>query len=469
MKARPHAFCHFAFFIACVSFFIPPAQAQEWTLSTADFRTEAVGLRAIDDKGVHVMWQGHARLIPPDQFVQVDRSGTAAVERTPKFMLTLVGAGGGDHVGGEPVKIEDDRLTWRNASVGEIVIPLAQVAAIAKPDQAIDPSARRTDDAVLLANGDRVTGVLTGISADRVQVKSASAGADDPPTSVPLDSVLSIHLASTTAPTTTTAAAAPNRGAADAKKQTYRVRLDDGSSLVVSSLTLAEEKLLVKIGGDGGGGEARPLAVSAVAGIEQVNGPVSWLTSRTPSEDVQVPFIASAAAGALWRTRVDTDVTGAPLLVAGRAFKRGIGVHSYSRLVYPLDGSYKAFRTRYGINDSLTRADVTVRILAGGKVVHEAKNVGPGELSPVVVVELPSSARTLTLEVDYGEGIDVEDRLSWLEPALLREMPKPEPPPPAAPTTQTRPATQPASTQPASRPVSTQPAAAAAAAPAAGK
>jgi hypothetical protein len=428
--------------------------AQEWTLSTADFRTEVVGLRGIDEKGVHVMWQGHARLIPPDEFVQVDRAAVTAVERTPKFMLTLAG---GDHVGGEPVKIEDDRLTWRNASVGEIVIPLTQVAAIAKPNQAVDTSAKRTEDAVLLANGDRVTGVLTGISTDRVQIKSAGAGADDPPTLVPLDSVVSVQLAST----------APANASPDAKGQAYRVRLDDGSSLVVSALKLAEDKLLVKFGGST---DERPITVSAVAGIEQVNGPVAWLTSRTPSEDVQVPFIASAAAGAgpLWRTRIDTDVAGAPLLVAGRTFKRGIGVHSYSRLVYPLDGSYKAFRTRYGINDSLTRADVTVRVLAGDKVVHEAKNVRPGVLSPVVVAELPPAAKTLTLEVDYGDALDVEDRLNWLEPALLREMPKPEPPPPPAPaTTQAHPATKPASsTQPATRPaVSTQPATA----PAVGK
>jgi hypothetical protein len=450
MKARMPASFGFAFFIACFAFCIPSAHAQEWTLSTADFRTEVVGLRAIDEKGVHVMWQGHARLIPPDQFVQVDRAVTA-VEHTPKFMLTLTG---GDQVGGEPVKIENDRLTWRNASVGEIVIPLSQVAAIAKPNQVIDTSAKRTEDAVLLGNGDRVTGVLTGISADHVQIKSAAAGPDDPPTSVPLNSIVSVQLAST----------APAGKPGDVKgQQAYRVRLDDGSSLVVSSLTLADDKLLVKIGGDGN--EARPITVSAVAGIEQVNGPVSWLTSRTPSEDSQVPFIASAAgAAAVWRTRIDTDVAGAPLVVAGHTFKRGIGVHSYSRLVYPLDGSYKAFRTRYGINDSMTRGDVTVRVLAGDKVVHEAKNVRAGVLSPVVVAELPSSAKTLTLEVDYGDGIDVEDRLNWLEPALLREMPKPEPPPPAPATTQAHPATKPASTQPATKPaVSTQPAAAASA------
>jgi hypothetical protein len=83
--------------------------------------------------------------------------------------------------------------------------------------------------------------------------------------------------------------------------------------------------------------------------------------------------------------------------------------------------------------------------------------VRAGVVSPVVLVELPASAKTLILEVDYGDALDVEDRLNWLEPALLREMPKPEPPP--APTA-TAPATKPVSTQPTSKPTaaSTRPA-----------
>jgi hypothetical protein len=151
---------------------------------------------------------------------------------------------------------------------------------------------------------------------------------------------------------------------------------------------------------------------------------------------VQVPFVGGSADQPTWPTRTDADVAGQPFVVGGRTFQRGIGVHSYSRLAYPLDGTFKAFRTRYGINDSLARADVTVRIKLGERVVHEAKNVRPGAASPVVVVDLPPDAKELVLEVDYGEGIDVEDRLNWLEPALLRETPKAEP--------ATGPATQPA-------------------------
>jgi hypothetical protein len=44
------------------------------------------------------------------------------------------------------------------------------------------------------------------------------------------------------------------------------------------------------------------------------------------------------------------------------------------------------------------------------------------------VVDLPADAKELVLEVDFGQGIDVEDRLNWFEPALLREKPKPEQP-----------------------------------------
>ena len=40
-------------------------------------------------------------------------------------------------------------------------------------------------------------------------------------------------------------------------------------------------------------GSKRPIGVDAVVGIEQVNGPVSWISSRTPSENVHTPFLGT--------------------------------------------------------------------------------------------------------------------------------------------------------------------------------
>jgi hypothetical protein len=413
----------FAFFILAAFFMLAAAHAQEWTLSTADFRTEQVALQSIDQQGVHVVAAGQSkpRVIAAEAFVQLDR-GVMSLERPAKFMLHLIT---GDRVGGEPVKVENDRITWRNATVGELTIPLTQLAALTKPDQSVDLAAKRSEDSVQLVNGDAIRGIVVSISGDQAQIKP---GGSDEPAAISLNNIVSIQFAATgAAPHPATGKSAVDR--------TYRVRLDDGSSLVGTSLTLMGEKLNLAIGS----AEARPLPLASVVGIEQVNGPVSWLTSLRPSEDVQVPFVGTSGERGLWKSRIDADVAGQPLVIGGRAFKRGIGVHSYSRLLYPLDGRYKAFRTRYGINDSLTRADVTVRIRADDKLLHEAKNVRPGAVSPVVVVEL-GDAKQLVLEVDYGQGIDVEDRLNWIEPALLREKPTPAEAPAAA----TRPAAAPA-------------------------
>jgi hypothetical protein len=444
------------------------AQDTSWTLSTADFKTEQVVLRSIDDAGVTVVPAagGEPRVVPAAAFLQVERTltppGDATAAGAAKFMMHL---STGDRVGGEPVKVENDQLTWNNAAVGELVVPLTQLAAITKAGQLPD-AGRRTEDVVALANGDSVRGIVTSLAGGQVQVKPGG-GADAVP--VPLDAVVSIHFASA-------AAASGSEPAANAQgPRLYRLRLDDGSSVVGSSLSLSPDgKLSLAVGGGGAGGAGaapRPLDLARVGGIEQVNGPVRWLTSVTPSQDVYVPFVASQHP--LWRTRVDTDVAGDPFVVGGRTLKRGIGVHAMSRLVYPLDGSFKAFRTRYGINDSLVRADVTVRIRVVDQVAHEAKNVKAGVLSPVVVVEL-GDAKELVLEVDYGQGIDVEDRLNWLEPALLREVPKAEAPATAPAVASPAPEPAPAPAAKGQAPAGTAPAAAedapdAGAAPAPGK
>src|SRR5688500_13525399 len=120
------------------SAFCIPAFGQDssWTLSTADLQTESVALRGIDAKGVHVVGPASAtpRVISHEQFLQIDRS-LPPLDRPAKFMLHLVT---GDRVGGEPVTVENDRLMWRNASVGELTIPLTQVAALVKTGQPTD-------------------------------------------------------------------------------------------------------------------------------------------------------------------------------------------------------------------------------------------------------------------------------------------------------------------------------------------
>jgi hypothetical protein len=164
--------------------------------------------------------------------------------------------------------------------------------------------------------------------------------------------------------------------------------------------------------------------VARVADIEQINGPVSWLSVRPPSENVYLPFISP---GQSWPAQMDRSVTGEAIRFKDTTFNRGIGVHAYSRLTWPLDGSWTAFRTQFAIDgddaDALA-ADVTVRILLDGKAVYEQPHVHGGELSPVIVQQI-AGAKTLTLEADFGDRMDTRARLNWIEPALLKNPPTP--------------------------------------------
>ena len=157
------------------------------------------------------------------------------------------------------------------------------------------------------------------------------------------------------------------------------------------------------------------LAGGAGVGVEQVNGPVSFLSSRTPSEVVQVPYL-----GKPWPTRMDRSVTGGALSFDGRTYGHGIGVHAYSKVSWAIDGAgYKSFRTQYAIDGAGAYAEVVVRVMVDGKVVHEAKDVRAGPPSGVVTVPV-EGGKVLTLEVDYGANHDTQDRFAWLEAALTR-------------------------------------------------
>ena len=385
------------------------ASAQDaWTLTTADFRSSPVALKSMDSAGVRVTdaTQQADRVVPMDDFLQLERPAQASGAPPGRFVLHLAG---GDQVGGEPVAIAGEQLVWNSAAAGEVRVPMSRAVGITKPGQQ-PPDRRPAEDVVTLSNGDAVRGIIAGIEGGKISVQRADSAE---PTPVPVDSVASVQFAATAG---AGGGAGAGAGAGGAAARGFRLRLADGSSLLAAALSLADGKLSADLGD----GKPRPLDLARVVAVEQVNGPASWLSGRAPSESVYVPYFGQ---GQDFPARMNQAVDGSrDLRFGGKAFRRAIGVHAYSRLTFPLDGQYAAFRTQYAVDERLGRADVTVRVKLDGKVVHEKQNVRAGTLSPVVVVDL-GKAKALTLEVDYGAGTDVQDRLVWLEPALLKKKP----------------------------------------------
>lgn len=364
-----------------------------WSLTTADFKRQSVSLQAITAEAVQVAPPGAPAVsIPMEQFLQLDRT-RAAQAAGGSFLLVLAN---GDRIGGSPTGFENEQVAWSSPSVGPMKLSLKSLRALVRAGQNPDGLDQpRTDDLVALTNGDTARGIITDIGDKGIRLSGAAE------IEIPMESVKWIHFAVAVHP------AAPPRRA-------FRVRLADGSILTVDHVTANAEKITVDVPGGG----RRDLALASVVGIEQLNGPVSWLSSRTPLRVVQTPYFGDQT----WPARMDQTVGGKPLQFGSQIFARGIGVHAYSRLDYPLDGSYSAFRTQYAIAEDDRRqfADVTVRIWVDDRVVHEQANVKAGVLSPVVAVPLPPGAKVLSLEVDYGQANDTQDRFNWIEPALVR-------------------------------------------------
>jgi hypothetical protein len=424
----------------------PLAFADEpWTLTTADLHRQTVYLRSFDERGASVSASESeaGKLVPAEEFLQIERpvaaGGTTAA--APRFTLVLLG---GDRFSGQPLALVGETLRWQSPTLGEIPIPLGRANSLVRADASERPSARpadagarRAEDLVTLTNGDAVRGLISAFDGKALTVQSAAG--DNVP--VPLDSVASVLFASP---------AGPAKAAAE---RAFRLRLSDGSSVTTTSVSFTPQKLTVALPAPPGKKDQPPpapvkkaLDPAALVSIEQLNGPLVWLSSLTPVEDVQVPFL-----GAPWPTRFDRSVTGEPIRFRSTTFTRGIGVHAYSRITYDLDGTYKAFRTQYAIDGELPLADVAVRVLLDGKVAYENGDVRAGVLSPAVVVPL-NAAKKLTLEADYGNGTFTQSRLNWIEPALLKEIPPPEPATAPAAAPASAPATAPASTTPAATP-----------------
>lgn len=389
--------CHWFLVIgvlACIGSMATAQVRHEWIITTADFQTQAVNLKSFDGGAVVEAGEQTDRRIAADQFLLIQRNNATSV-RAGKFVVQLAG---GDRAMGEPKSIEGDNLVWQEPVLGELTLSLKSVLSIVKVDEPDKPSAAsKTEDVIILANGDAMRGIIAGI--DAVSISIQQQGGET--AKVPLESIRRITFAAVGPPAVSTA-----RG--------YCVTLTNGSAVTVKDVK-ANDRIATLTLRDG---NSRMAAMSAVASIEQVNGPVVWASSLTPVESIQKPFLDIP-----WPARMDRAVDGEPIRSGQRIHSHGIGVHSYSQLTFAIDPSWLTFRTQYCIPGDKPYANVTVRIKLDGQVAHEKKDFGAPDLSPPIVLGL-EGRKQITLEVDYGENYDVQDRFNWVEPAFLKFKPQ---------------------------------------------
>jgi NPCBM/NEW2 domain len=166
------------------------------------------------------------------------------------------------------------------------------------------------------------------------------------------------------------------------------------------------------------GGKAAP-AVADVRVLDFSLGKVRYLSDLEPREYTLTPFFDGEAERSLFRYRRDRNQTGGPLSLGGKAYGKGLWIHSRTKLVYRIGSEYRRFQAVMGIDDDVApRGDVHVVISGDGQPLLEADVRGtdkPRELDLDV-----SGVRDLEIFVDYGSGLDISDHLDLAEARVLK-------------------------------------------------
>lgn len=286
--------------------------------------------------------------------------------------------------------------------LGEVPVPIHLLAELrvsqkserSAADAQASAHSRRAaaDDLVRLTNGDSVSGFITLIDAGGITIDTASGEA-----SVPMRLVVSATFASP---------AVPNPEGLHAV-----VELLSGARVTIREVEWTDAGLTGKLSH----GERVQIEADRIASLAVRGGRWQWLSHRQPTTYEHTPMLAAA-----FPYRLNQNVRGGPLRVAGETFELGVGTHSRSRLIYDLDASYSEFVTAFGMDDdSGAFANVAIAVLVDGVARFEESDVVPGAMHEPIRVDL-RGAKTLELLVDFGANGDLQDRLDWIEPALIR-------------------------------------------------
>ena len=349
------------------------------------------------------------RTLPIDQVLSIGYPSRLARVPTRNVEVALVD---GDTVAGSIVSGDEFDLRLRT-DFGNLTIELDRVRGVSFPalrelgadTTSLDPSDEV--DRLLKVSGDRldvVEGTLIAFESDRL-IFSGPVG-DFP---FPYDEVAAVLLMQD--PT----ARAGDRGEdgivqvhrTDRSRLTGKLIEWGASSIRLESASLGE--ITLPIGG--------------VATVSFFHSGVRYLSDLEPSEVVETPYFGDDS-DFLFRYRRDRTVTGAPLRIDGIRFRKGLGVHSRSRMTWKLDGQATRFHALIGLSDEVlglpAPARVVFRVLVDGEIAFESPVLAAGQPPrPIPAVDL-GNAKRMTLEVDFGDGTDAGDRAVWAHPVLVR-------------------------------------------------
>jgi hypothetical protein len=341
----------------------------------------------------------------PDQ-VSIERPGAPA-STTPVRNLLVVDYGklpgrgvtptvrmaNGDQVYGK-LSYPSAKQVKVSAGWGSITIPLRWCSAVRIGEKAPLPEPVTKD--TLLLSSDRVQGEIQGLSDTKVTIGLAGK-----PVQLDMSRVQALALAPTAKPAEKPEGTGVLLG----------IDLGGGERLTGWWISLGPDVLTIRLPW----GDNLDVPVGSIARIEVKNGRLVYLSELRPAEVRQIPYIDGS-----FPFKNDRSVSGRPLRLAGKSYRRGLGTHSRCELTYALNGGYQSFAATLGIDQAVgPQGSVVFRVYGDERLLYESPVVHGGD-APIPLNLDVKRVLLLRLEVDFADNGDAADHADWADARLLR-------------------------------------------------
>lgn len=200
-------------------------------------------------------------------------------------------------------------------------------------------------------------------------------------------------------------------------KEAVRLEFPGGDTLLVRQVIFQRGAWQVL----GTSGHQFSLPAESIQRLDYSQGKVVYLSALEPREVKYTPFWDF-----VFEYQRDRHLFGGPLRVGGRAYARGLAIHSKTLLRYRLGGEYRRFLALMGLDPEITydtqhpetRALVRVEIRGDGRSLFAA-DVRAGD--PPQPLDLPvEGVADLEILVDFGDNSDIGDRLHLAEARVVK-------------------------------------------------
>ncbi|MHC4393342.1 MAG: NPCBM/NEW2 domain-containing protein [Planctomycetota bacterium] len=356
----------------------------------------------------------------PSGLTVVTNAGTFGADQVREFRFeggrrprrvgsTRVFLRNGDEITGTLIEADEEQVAIESATLGKVVAGFDTVRAVLFTDdrEVVDRFRHEVlkkdplDDFVVLPSWDRREGLLESVGPGGVGIELTGLGS----ISIATDKAIGLRIA-------------PLEAATAAQGQA-RLALRCNSALTVQGVRFAEDTLTCDTAFAKGVTVPRAFLTS----IEPTSGRFQYLSDlRAGETETRSQLIDLVLA-----PRFDGAVQGGELSLAGRRYRKGVGLKAYTRLAYDLGGGYESFRAVIGLDDSARarleiEGTVTFRVLVDGKPhLGGAKGLLMTSQDAPRPINIPlAGAKRLELIADFGPSGDVLARGAFADAFLVK-------------------------------------------------